>query len=105
MDEKLVNRFIIIGRWDGDNMIKVTDYRKGYWAEAPLTKKELWKLAMYALSRAWKCCVGNAEKEAFARCLAGLHKATDQRYEFLEAYVDPWLEMALARRRQELRRT
>jgi len=102
MDEKLINRFIIIGHWDGKNMIKVTDYRKGYWAEAPVTKTELWKLAMYALAQVWKSCIVNGEKEAFKRCLAGLHKSMDGRYEFLGAYVDPWQQMALARKFRKL---
>jgi len=98
LNEKLINRFIIIGEWDGNIMIKVTDHRKGYWAEAPLTKEELWKLALHSLGMVEKNLIHSEEVQAFRNCLQGIADAAAREKGTLQYHMSPWMVMSLKKR-------
>jgi len=78
LNERLINRYIIVGRWEGNAMIKVTDHRKGYWAEAPLEYKDLWKLTKTSLWLLYKKSSIGAERRALSDCLKTMANWIDQ---------------------------
>jgi len=101
LNERLINRYIIVGHWEGSAMIKVTDYRKGYWAEAPLQKLDLWRLGVHSLWFLAKKLNTEGEMRAMSEALKGIVNLFDKGDHGLIIHVaDPWMILKLKRKEQ-----